>query len=348
VYAPAVSAETAKYNPPTTPLPVYAPPGGVTVAPKTQINESEQQAMQVSASVPAFKPVNPVSAETQKVLLANRTQTYDPQAGTPMDYTYGGPAFTGNTAGVTPWWTGNNYATTYGGDPCGCCSSGKKAVCLGKLHGGRLLGGGSCCGSKGAMPVSGVYGGGCTTCSDGSPGVGSPFGVSPCGGSPGCGAAACGACASCGGFSNCGHLCGLLHHKTPGNFVPHLPNCVSTRGYYYFRPYHVMHVYSQQELASRWGGDSRNPYDNSMFEEIYARIGTTPSSSAKIVAKPAPAPAVVVESKDEKPTSVTPTPLPKLDEAADASNNTERKPVDSVAEDKPVAPKLQYIPIPVP
>ena len=55
--------------------------------------------------------------------------------------------------------------------------------------------------------------------------------------------------------------------------VQHMPFFGTTHGYYYFRPYHVMHVFSQQELATRWGGDPRNPYDNTMFHRIYDQMG---------------------------------------------------------------------------
>ena len=73
-------------------------------------------------------------------------------------------------------------------------------------------------------------------------------------------------------------------------------------GYYYFRPYHVMHVYSQQELATRWGGDPRNPYDNTMFQRIYEQMG--------IEAKPVTATTTVTPEYTVPGPTYTPTPVP--------------------------------------
>jgi hypothetical protein len=63
-----------------------------------------------------------------------------------------------------------------------------------------------------------------------------------------------------------------------------------------------MHVYSQQELATRWGDDPRNPYDNTLFQRIYEQMG--------IAAQPVTTtPAVMPEYTVPGPT-YTPTPVP--------------------------------------
>jgi hypothetical protein len=87
-----------------------------------------------------------------------------------------------------------------------------------------------------------------------------------------------------------------------------MPFFGTTHGYYYFRPYHVMHVFSQQELATRWGGDPRNPYDNTIFQRIYEQMG--------IEAKPEPkkgTPTIEVPTVPEQEYLVpgqAPTPVP--------------------------------------
>jgi hypothetical protein len=65
-----------------------------------------------------------------------------------------------------------------------------------------------------------------------------------------------------------GPHCHFIWNST-GDMPQHVPYFPHAHGYYYFRPYNVVHVLQQQEMAQRWGGDARNPYDNRMFERIY-------------------------------------------------------------------------------
>jgi len=88
----------------------------------------------------------------------------------------------------------------------------------------------------------------------------------------------------------------------------HTPFFGTTHGYYYFRPYHVMHVFSQQELATRWGGDPRNPYDNTMFDRIYEQLGVqskVPLKGAAGQQPPLPGQEYLTPGQP-----ITPTPVP--------------------------------------
>lgn len=132
-----------------------------------------------------------------------------------------------------------------------------------------------------------------------------------CGG--GCGG--CGRRCGLGGCRACGCCAALWQHglcvpcKTTGDLVQHMPFFGTTHGYYYFRPYHVMHVFSQQELATRWGGDPRNPYDNTMFHRIYDQMG--------VEAKPKAPPVGAVPQAGTEYVGpgqmVMPTPVPQYD-----------------------------------
>jgi hypothetical protein len=95
-----------------------------------------------------------------------------------------------------------------------------------------------------------------------------------CGCAPSCGLGCLRGCGCC----LAGHTC-CVPFKTTGDLVQHMPFFGTTHGYYYFRPYHVMHVFSQQELATRWGGDARNPYDNTIFEKVYQQMGVDARSA---------------------------------------------------------------------
>lgn len=85
-----------------------------------------------------------------------------------------------------------------------------------------------------------------------------------------CGGDCCGS--SCGGHCCCAAkhpwLYSLFH--TTGDMAQHQIYFPHAHGYYYFRPYNLVHVQQQQEMVTRWGLDARNPYDNRPFEKIYA------------------------------------------------------------------------------
>lgn len=91
-----------------------------------------------------------------------------------------------------------------------------------------------------------------------------------------------------GGWHGHGHHgCCLLHGT--GDMPQHMAYCPGPHhGYYYFRPYHVMHVFAQQDMVVRWGGDPRHPYENSIFERVYGQLGAVQPTPAEVVSQPAP------------------------------------------------------------
>jgi len=219
-----------------------------------------------------FKPVNPPSQSTQRLLLASRNTP------TPAPPVNGGAA--SRTASAPPqqyWnasstnaqpWDPSAAAPAYGG-------------------GGSSYGGGASYGPQAGGPVAdGGGGGGCGT--DGG----------TCGGDDGCNTGGGGCCLA-------GKRCCLCIRST-GDMVQHMPFFGTTHGYYYFRPYHVMHVFSQQELATRWGGDARNPCDNCLFQKVYEQMGVAATLPPVSVAAPPSTPDYVVPNG----TQVVPTPMP--------------------------------------
>ncbi len=64
--------------------------------------------------------------------------------------------------------------------------------------------------------------------------------------------------------------------NSTGDMPQHMPYFPHSHGYYYFRPYNVVHVLQQQEMATRWAGDARDPYDVRMFEKIYQQHEAEP------------------------------------------------------------------------
>lgn len=102
----------------------------------------------------------------------------------------------------------------------------------------------------------------------------------------------CGLCGDCGGCGTCGscghggllHGGGLgLHHggywakhclpspwHAPGNMAPRFPYEAYPQTYYYFRPYNMLHIPQQQEIARGWVDDPALPYSNGVFAKVYA------------------------------------------------------------------------------
>lgn len=88
-----------------------------------------------------------------------------------------------------------------------------------------------------------------------------------------------------GGMGPFGGRCGLLRcgwncrfktrqgfpciWRTTCDMPPHVPYQAPWDHYYYFRPYHYLHVPQQQEVVDGWGWDIRNPYANEMFKDLY-------------------------------------------------------------------------------
>jgi hypothetical protein len=192
----------------------------------------------------ALKPLNPPSPATQRILMANRTQPTP----APAQGAAGAPTAARSTVRLPPSPAQANWnAPPYASNDNGAAAYGS--------------------GGMGAAPVNaqpdagqnyGPVAGGAAPCEGGD-----------CNGD-GCGIGRCcglGSLCCCGGL---GHVCCI---RSTGDLVQHTPFFGTTHGYYYFRPYHVMHVFSQQELATRWGGDPRNPYDNTIFQKTYEMMG---------------------------------------------------------------------------
>lgn len=79
-------------------------------------------------------------------------------------------------------------------------------------------------------------------------------------------------CASCGGryWHSCGPQSFRCHFLcSPCDMHQRMPYWNNERGYYYFRPYHVVHVVTHQEKTAALGRDPRNPYDNRFLDQIY-------------------------------------------------------------------------------
>jgi hypothetical protein len=54
-------------------------------------------------------------------------------------------------------------------------------------------------------------------------------------------------------------------------------------GYYYFRPYHMVHVAIQRDLAASWGEDPRNPYDHKVFNRVYEALRAEEAAKAEVL-----------------------------------------------------------------
>ena len=240
-----------------------------------------------------FKPVNPPSAATQRMLLASRTQP------TAAPAPSAAPAAAGarpNVPAAAPQQYWNSSVNSLPWDQSNGAAYGAAAP---GAQGAPVPQADPNIGGYGA-PASGYAGGG-ECCNNGGH-------CGHCG--IGCGIGCCCLSTCCGCLGKC--CCCLGDHcmlRSTGDLVQHMPHFGTTHGYYYFRPYHVMHVFSQQELATRWGGDARNPYDNTMFQNIYQQMGV----DAATVKARAEADAKAAASKVNVPTMqeyVVPTPIP--------------------------------------
>jgi hypothetical protein len=87
----------------------------------------------------------------------------------------------------------------------------------------------------------------------------------------GCDACSCGHCGGYGTF--CGRLFGYGCEDgcclNTCNMAQHYMYYPTEHGYYYFIPYNYTTIRRHQQAVMRWGGDPRNPYDNTIFEGIY-------------------------------------------------------------------------------
>jgi hypothetical protein len=118
-----------------------------------------------------------------------------------------------------------------------------------------------------------------------------------------CGSAACSPCGSarqcgpCGGLAGCrmgccGPCCSPLAiwAQSACSMFPHYPYFPSMHGYYYFRPYHHSHIVQQQQTVAGWGGDSRNPYANEIFQTVYAQYMAEQPGTPAVPIPPLPQP----------------------------------------------------------
>jgi hypothetical protein len=102
----------------------------------------------------------------------------------------------------------------------------------------------------------------------------------------------CSGCGRCcrwwGGGENC-PSCGMYQH---------MPYFTELDGYYYFHPYNASHLAAQQAFVAQWGGNPNHPYDNAIFERVYAEYKGENKPSAvphrlTPLTPPPPAPRVV-------------------------------------------------------
>jgi hypothetical protein len=52
--------------------------------------------------------------------------------------------------------------------------------------------------------------------------------------------------------------------------IQHYDYYPALHGNYYFAPYNAIKVPFQQAFVARYGGDPRDPYDDGVFEKVYA------------------------------------------------------------------------------
>ncbi len=84
---------------------------------------------------------------------------------------------------------------------------------------------------------------------------------------------------------------------------PHYMYFPQSHGNYYFRPYNYHTILRQQQSVGRYGGDRRNPYDNSLFEQLYQEVNN--DSEQEEVAVPDPISAASTqESRTQEPAPI--------------------------------------------
>jgi hypothetical protein len=101
----------------------------------------------------------------------------------------------------------------------------------------------------------------------------------------------------------CGNTC---------NMPQHLMYYPADHGYYYFIPYNYRTVLQQKLAVTRYGGDSRNPYDNTMFQSVYE--GLEPVSFELRDPRPPQqaAPQILEPAQQAAPRTPQPPPAPEI------------------------------------
>lgn len=102
---------------------------------------------------------------------------------------------------------------------------------------------------------------------------------------------------------------------TPANMPLHYHYFPAEHGYYYFKPYNVTRVKSQQAFVTRFGGDPRHPYAN---EEIFARVYADLKKENPTFGEPLGMPDVL-EQRDDTDEDVPDSPEPDLGPEPDLS-----------------------------
>jgi len=222
------------------------------------------------------------------------------------------------------------------------------------LKGGAPAAGGSLYGS----PGGGAMLGGATM--DGSL-AGSAVPGGPAGGPAPFDAAGLGPIGAPGTCHTCTHFHGGNGYPTadwlfnPCNMYPHFAYWPRYGGYYYFRPYHMIRVAEQRDIAASWGEDPRNPYDHKVFNRVYEAIRAQEAAEAETLAPPttstpsAPAtppatiPAPPVPPAPMPPTFAPPAPVPSAESplAPPAPYAPQSSKAPSVIKIKPVSAKLR-------
>jgi hypothetical protein len=109
---------------------------------------------------------------------------------------------------------------------------------------------------------------------------------------------------------------------SPCNMSQHYPYWPKDHGYYYFRPYNMVHVSIQRDVAASWGEDPRNPYAHAVFDRVYSALNAEEAAKAE----------VLPPSDEKKTDDAVPPPAP-------GKNGPEIKPVDPFAPGTPGANK---------
>jgi len=74
------------------------------------------------------------------------------------------------------------------------------------------------------------------------------------------------------GCSDCCDVGGAGGHHGVCGMPPHYMYFPQSHGNYYFRPYNYQTIVRQQQSVGRYGGDPRNPYDNTIFNPLYESL----------------------------------------------------------------------------
>ncbi len=66
------------------------------------------------------------------------------------------------------------------------------------------------------------------------------------------------------------------------DMFPHYSYFPEAHGYYYFRPYHFLHIEHHKTFVASFGEDPRAPYANTIFQQVYKDMEKEQSPSDKM------------------------------------------------------------------